>query len=385
MLFTKFYYEKKLNYIYPILLYNDKLFFEYETISLSDEVIESTQKGFCKIVFVIVTEGFFGVEVKHFSWINSLVLKYGFKKENVVVLTANLIADKLYSNCKFTIITYNFFGNHLSFIKGRTKLNPNIISDYQKEYMNFIKENKNYKNFHFLCFNGVPRIHRLIIFGGLMTNKLVNYKTITSLSTDKIWSSSFDEVSQDYFYNEVKEFYKTHETINGDEILKFYENYDSTKPYVYDIHGEPRNNANVFNKTAHKNSFINIVTETCYDINEIIFFSEKIYKPIYACQPFILVGCHQSLKIFKDMGYKTFSDWWDESYDEEYYPDKKFNKIFKLIEEISKWHPVKCNQIMIEMEEVLIHNFTKFFDCSELLKLYEFLCTHKERKEKKLI
>ena len=64
-------------------------------------------------------------------------------------------------------------------------------------------------------------------------------------------------------------------------------------------------------------SYIHIVAETFqdYDPNR-LFFSEKMFKPMRYMQPFILLGEPYSLAKLKDLGYKTFSDYWDDSYDE---------------------------------------------------------------------
>ena len=67
-------------------------------------------------------------------------------------------------------------------------------------------------------------------------------------------------------------------------------------------------------------ALINVVTETHYDPswNKLhhIFLSEKTWKPIVCKQAFIIIGPQYTLKYLKDLGFKTFSELWDESYDE---------------------------------------------------------------------
>lgn len=45
------------------------------------------------------------------------------------------------------------------------------------------------------------------------------------------------------------------------------------------------------------------------------FTSEKVFKPIACYHPFIVLGGRGELEILKGRGYKTFSDYFDESYD----------------------------------------------------------------------
>ena len=49
-----------------------------------------------------------------------------------------------------------------------------------------------------------------------------------------------------------------------------------------------------------------IVVESIYD-DLSVFLDEKIWKPIYNYHPFIMVGCPNSLKKLREMGFQNFS------------------------------------------------------------------------------
>jgi uncharacterized ubiquitin-like protein YukD len=85
-----------------------------------------------------------------------------------------------------------------------------------------------------------------------------------------------------------------------------------------------------------------------------------------------------------NMGYKTFSNWWDESYDNELELEIRMNKIIKVLEEISSWDLDKCNNIRKEIQEILIHNYNQILSNDELYKLYSLLQTN-TKNIKKLI
>jgi hypothetical protein len=89
-------------------------------------------------------------------------------------------------------------------------------------------------------------------------------------------------------------------------------------------------------KHLYENSLVNIITET-YFFSNIIHITEKTYKPIAFMQPFILVAAAGSLQHLKDMGFKTFGDFWDESYDQELDDKQRFSDILALIKSISEW------------------------------------------------
>jgi hypothetical protein len=68
------------------------------------------------------------------------------------------------------------------------------------------------------------------------------------------------------------------------------------------------------NQYLYNSSLISIVPETNYG-NDQIFNTEKIFKPISYKHPFIIIGPCKTLEYLKTLGYKTFSNFWDETYD----------------------------------------------------------------------
>jgi hypothetical protein len=89
-------------------------------------------------------------------------------------------------------------------------------------------------------------------------------------------------------------------------------------------------------KHLYDNSLVNIITETFF-FNKVIHITEKTYKPIAFMQPFILLGAAGSLQHIKDMGFKTFGEFWDESYDREKDDKLRFRMIVDVIKTISEW------------------------------------------------
>jgi hypothetical protein len=360
------FYNNGSNFIYPITLYSNELFYNHSTIELSDVLIQCVKNKKAKIVFFYITEG----DLVNVSWIEQLSVKYNLDKEDVIIITANLL--DIVSEY-VTIIPYNFFMDDLEFIE-IVKTNKNSVKKYENVYTQYIENNrKNKKTKHFLCFNGIPRLNRLLMFGILQTNNKLKNTTISSLRNTNTNNPQF-------FYNEVST--NTHRL----DLIEFYKTYDATQNNSYDT----TNWENIYswggfvNDTAHNTTFINIVTETMWN-KESIFFTEKIYKPIYMCQPFILFGNPNSLKKLKEYGFKTFDKWWDESYDDELDLELRLKKIEIILEEIASWSFDKCFNITNEMEEVLIHNYKILMRNDELYKIYSLLQTDTKPTKKSII
>lgn len=107
-------------------------------------------------------------------------------------------------------------------------------------------------------------------------------------------------------------------------------------------------------------SFVNVVTETCFWETK-KHLTEKIFKPIVLKQPFILLGCANNLSYLKEYGFKTFDRWWDESYDQCEDPIKRLNMVTEILEHLCKLSNHELQNILLEMEEILEHNYSLFY------------------------
>lgn len=115
------------------------------------------------------------------------------------------------------------------------------------------------------------------------------------------------------------------------------------------------------NIDVYSKGFIHVVTETIFYENK-LHLTEKIFKPIVARRPFILVGAAGNLQYFKSYGFKTFDKWIDESYDNEADPDKRINLIVKELEKFCKLSNDELIQIQKEMMDITEFNFNHFFN-----------------------
>jgi hypothetical protein len=108
------------------------------------------------------------------------------------------------------------------------------------------------------------------------------------------------------------------------------------------------------------NSKISIVYET-NPINGTSMISEKTYKAMFFKKPFIIM-CHQhTLKLLKDCGYRTFSPWINESYDDiEDYQERKL-AILNEIERLNNLSEDDLDLIVSRCNDILEHNYNWMF------------------------
>ena len=108
-------------------------------------------------------------------------------------------------------------------------------------------------------------------------------------------------------------------------------------------------------------SFLHVVTETCYWENK-EHLTEKIFKPIVARQPFLLLGCANNLRYLKDYGFKTFDSWWDESYDSIQDPVERLQAVVKIIKDLCSKSDAELESLLVDMQSVLDHNYNWFYN-----------------------
>ncbi len=103
-------------------------------------------------------------------------------------------------------------------------------------------------------------------------------------------------------------------------------------------------------------SLLSVVTESNFE-NNAIFNTEKIWKAIANRHPFIIVGPAKTLQHLKLLGYKTYSDFFNEGYDLDEDPGMRLLKIVMLCKEISNWSRVKKRDFFYESMKISDYNY----------------------------
>jgi hypothetical protein len=73
-------------------------------------------------------------------------------------------------------------------------------------------------------------------------------------------------------------------------------------------------------------------------------------------QPFIMIAAPGSLKHVQDTGFKTFSEFWDESYDLETDHKIRFEKIMSVIKFIASWTEEQRIEFTHKIKDIVEYN-----------------------------
>jgi hypothetical protein len=110
-----------------------------------------------------------------------------------------------------------------------------------------------------------------------------------------------------------------------------------------------------FNPEWYDDTYFSAVVET-YQYGPCYWPTDKTFKACAYYHPFLLIGQHHTLKKLKQMGFETFDNIFDESYDDIVNFDLRFNAVIKNINNF-KQVPYDA-----ETQRRLQHNHTHFFD-----------------------
>jgi len=210
----------------------------------------------------------------------------------------------------------------------RDYIKPIYIDHFISDYYDTITElglsqtsikTNTIKTKDFLCYNGKSRPMRLMLISDLYKHNLDNnYISCTGGGTDLDIAGAIDffryrNKSSDYF----EHFIQTRLPIYLDK---------GTNDFGMVIE-------NSINYSHYEDTYFSVVTET---LTSPRFITEKTYKAIFIGHPFIVLGPCGLLKYLRDLGFYTFEEFFDESYDAEEDIAARYNMVLNNIIDFCK-------------------------------------------------
>ncbi len=107
--------------------------------------------------------------------------------------------------------------------------------------------------------------------------------------------------------------------------------------------------------------FVDLVAETFIN-GKTFFATEKTVRPMLLKKPFIIMGPKNFLIYLRQMGFRTFHDFWDEDYDGfdnrfRRQANLKYQKILQIVKLINSKSTNELETMYYKMQEILNHNY----------------------------
>jgi hypothetical protein len=110
-----------------------------------------------------------------------------------------------------------------------------------------------------------------------------------------------------------------------------------------------------------EDSFCHVVTERIFYESR-IHLTEKVFRPIICCRPFILVSSKGALQYLKNYGFKTFDKYWSEDYDNIDNHAERLDAVLDIMNYIGSLTNAQMLQLLREMQDILVYNRRHFYN-----------------------
>lgn len=104
------------------------------------------------------------------------------------------------------------------------------------------------------------------------------------------------------------------------------------------------------------NSFFVDVIGVTFTVGDTFYMDEKEVRPMLCFTPFIIYGTNGHLESMRGHGFKTFDQWWDESYDQ-YSGYDRLQKIYQVINSLAQKSLFELQDMYQDMLPTLQHNY----------------------------
>lgn len=105
----------------------------------------------------------------------------------------------------------------------------------------------------------------------------------------------------------------------------------------------------------YQHFFVDIAAET-FTSGQCFFVTEKTVRPMLLKKPFIIMGSKDHLAYLKQLGFRTFADFWNEDYDG-YSGQQRYERILALIDQLASKSLDELEQMYWDMQYTLDHNY----------------------------
>lgn len=343
---------KNSQYIHGLLSYPPR----WETTTdifqyIKPEHLNKLQNSDCYFVFDSSTEGFSPIyEFPFFDMLYFNCQKYNVSPSKIIFVSSNLRDENTMAEYAkkrrwdpINVFSFLSFEQVITIDEQRRKEATKLQFEMAEHYVNKLYEGK--------YFSSLSRVYRhyrsvatfLLCHSPVRDKAIISHGKIPK-KDPQIWLSTngLDEFTEKQFVRWTKKL-----PLIADR-KDFEKNWAINTPYRH----------------IHDTTLFQIVNETLVQDWEktTLFYSEKSFRPIAHFQPFIIYGQQGCNRHLREIGYHTYEDWFDLSFDDESDPVLRYRKLLKSIEDLCARLDGMDRKQQIEWRfknnQLLIDNFT---------------------------
>jgi hypothetical protein len=358
---------KKYDWFYPVEPFaslenffgNDQFYNEFLLNNIPAPTLNEIVNGNGKLLINYVCDGGLGITLKNFEKIIKFTRDNNIEDRNVFLVFSDFNLkdnlEKMGVNYNVTDYSYNMIGKAQEIHNTINKPNYSYWGEdaYEPQFGKIRKrQNSAVSSQDFLESIGKERKDFLLLTRRWKLHRIILLNTLYKLGLENNLVSWDNKLSYE---------------LNIEEFLQYDDNQEFIKlitetSSILDVEDLHQISGMGFeNKDIYLSTYISIVTESIFFQEDKDFpsgyLSEKVWKPVGHCQPFILVAASKSLKHIRErFGFKTFHPYIDESYDLEEDDFKRLEMIKIEIEKFSKKSKEEKDQFLNDVKDICVYN-----------------------------
>lgn len=343
--------------------------------NISQLAYQKLRTGELKLLIYFPFEGFnLKLYDNWFLKLHHLFDKYKFNSVKKYFIYNNLTIESQYQELKVNNLIPT--GTEFTKVFGYPYFHFEYFNIIKQRHIEFPKEKINIstlinKEKDFLSLNSKIRAHRVLLISELYRRNIVGNSLLSFMG------SPFDhpDTTIEYAKKTLNQVFDNVPYIPK-EICDGVENYTRNwQPLILDGTADEIYINSVV--AAHyEKSYFSLVTETGMD--HYLRVTEKTFKPIANYHPFIIIGCHGTLEYLRSLGYQTFPELVDESYDQETNIPKRLLMVVDQVEKFVNLSKEEKDKKYQQVHEKVLHNANLFFNVLPESNRLQFVNMFKE-------
>lgn len=316
-------------YLYPIEVISSD-YFELMNIVIPDRVLSDARAGISKILFFESFEAY-GIKPprKSLDVLLDIMHQHQLPKFSIGYIDNNVYTPKLYSDHGIA----GFFYHYMEYLT-LEKMTP---EDYDMLYSSIrsLKSGTRTAPKRFISLNKRTTLHRILMFMMYQNIQDDLYWTFADTSPAQIIAELLSEL------DDIPEQVLSHSIFDLCPV-----SYDGRSDYS-DLWLQ--NHIQCSGKIC-------LVNETHYFMSDVLFVTEKTYKPIVFGQPFVVSGNAGTLALLHAQGYQTFHPYINETYDTITDPVERLKAVMTEVTRLASLSDAEINAMLDAVKPILIHN-----------------------------
>jgi hypothetical protein len=314
---------------------------------LDKSKVELINQGKMKLLLVSDGEA---LQKMTLDWVVELIKKFNLDSKQIIFMSYDLRSDETY---KLLLEEFPEFREYLLSVIGM----DTYCFESHSHFGDLPLPTEDKKPYKYVCYNANGKEYRQFLVTELFRRGLDKQGLISLLYRYGSPNQILDNFTESLGFDTIGGYGKLVDEYAKTEMIK-------KVPLVLDKTMEQVDaNDRPVDINHIKNSYFNIITES-YMYNKslpqshktIFEMSEKTYKALI-CQPFIHLGSYGVLKYMRSMGYQTFPELFDESYDDIINHTDRLLAVVDAIEKVCKmddneFHNIYCREVIPKV----IHN-----------------------------